>query len=211
MFKIMKPQFIVSLDEYFCAQYSDYIKLCAIVGYEMPEIVSVGANGNIERKNSDVMHLCHQKNKDELLDRFKAGLADIEFAFNFSFPPFRNRLRDPFRKGTFKKVLKEALAHTGETAESAGKKLDVSPAVWQKIVKGTLYPEKNTIIALILATAMNQTDANNLFDAMGFTFEKDRVRDVVCEYLIKNGIFNEGMRDACLDEYKITNLPIKRN
>lgn len=210
MIPIMETQYLTSLDEYFCAQYSDYVKLSALEGYEMPDVVSVGADGNIQRKDSEVMRLCRQKNRAELLARFKEGLADTEFTFNFSFRPFRDRMRDPFRKFTFAKVLPEALAHSGETAESAGKKLDVSPKIWQKIVKGKLYPEKNTVIALILVTAMKQADANNLFNVMGYTLEKDRVRDVVCDYLIKNAVYNEEMRDACLREYKITNLPIKR-
>lgn len=211
MIPIMKTQYITSLDEYFCAQYSDYVKLSALEGYAMPDVVSVGADGNIERKNSEVMRLCHQPNKDELLARFKEGLADTEFTFSFSFRPFRDRMRDPFRKYTFAKVLPKALSRAGETTESAGQKLDIPSHIWQKIVKGKLYPEKNTVIALALVTAMKQADVNNLFNVMGFSFEKERVRDVVCEYIIKNGIFNEDMRDACLSEYRITNLPIRRN
>lgn len=206
----METQYLTSLDEYFCAQYSDYVKLSALEGYEMPEVVSVGADGNIERKNSEVMRLCHQKNKTELLARLKEGLADTEFTFNFSFRSFRDSMRDPFRKFTFAKVLPAALSHAGETAESAGEKLDISPKYWKKIVKGKLYPEKNLVLALALVTGMKQADVNNLLNVMGYSFEKDRVRDVVCEYLLTNGVFNEDMRDACLKEYKITNLPIKR-
>lgn len=210
MFPIMKPQYLTSLDDYFCAQYSDYVRLSALEGYEMPDVVSVGADGNIERKNSEIMRLSRQKNKDALLARFKEGLADTEFTFNFSFRSFRDRMRDPFRKYTFAKVLREALAHTGETAESAGEKLDISPKIWQKIVKGKVYPEENTVIALVLVTAMKQADANNLLNVMGFVLKKDSVRDVVCDYLIKNAVFNEEMRDDCLREYRISNLPIKR-
>lgn len=206
----MEKQYISSLDEYFCAQYSNYVKLSALEGYEMPEVVTVGTDGNIERKNSEVMRLCYQKKQKELLAQFKEGLADTEFTFNFSFRPFRDRMRDPFRKYTFAKVLPSALAHAGETAESAGKKLDILPKIWQKIVKGKFYPEKNTVLALALVTAMKPADVNNLFNVMGYTFEKDRVRDVVCEYLLTNGVFNAEMRDDCLAEYKITNLPIKK-
>ena len=107
MIPIMETQYLTSLDEYFCAQYSDYVKLSALEGYEMPDVVSVGADGNIQRKDSEVMRLCRQKNRAELLARFKEGLADTEFTFNFSFRPFRDRMRDPFRKFTFAKVLKD--------------------------------------------------------------------------------------------------------
>ena len=206
----MEKQYLKSLDEYFCAQYSDYVRLSALEGYVMPEVVTVGADGNIERKDSSVMRLCHQENTEELLARFKEGLADTEYTFNFSFRPFRDRVRDPFRKFTFAKILPAVLARAGETAESAGEKLNIAPKYWQKIVKGKLYPEKNTVIALALVTAMKQADVNNLLNVMGFSLKKDSVRDVVCEYLIINGVFNEEMRDACLNEYKITTLPIKR-
>ena len=206
----METQFLKSLDEYFCAQYSDYVRLSALEGYVMPEVMTVGADGNIQRKDSEVMRLCHQENKGALLAQLKEGLADTEFTFNFSFRPFRDRMRDPFRKYTFAKLLPAALARVNETPQSAGEKLNIAPKYWQKIVKGKLYPEKNTVIALALVTAMKQTDANNLLNVMGFTLKKDCVRDVVCEYLLTNGVFNEQMRDACLSEYRITTLPIKR-
>ena len=206
----METQFIKSLDEYFCAQYSDYVRLSALEGYVMPEVMTVGADGNIERKDSEVMRLCHQDDPEELLAKLKEGLADTEFTFNFSFRPFRDCLRDPFRKYTFAKLLPAALARVNETTQSAGEKLNIAPKYWQKIVKGKLYPEKNTVIALALVTAMKQADVNNLLNVMGFSLKKDCVRDVVCEYLLVNGIFNEEMRDRCLEEYRITTLPIKR-
>ena len=206
----MEKQYLTSLDEYFCAQYSNYVKLSALESYQMPDVVSVGADGNIERKASDVMRLCYQKNQKEVLAEFKEKLDDTEFTFNFKFRPFRDRTRDPFRKYTFAKLLPGALSRAGETAESAGEKLDILPKIWKKIVKGQLYPEKNTVLALALVTAMKQADVNNLFNVMGYSFDKERVRDVVCEYLLTNGVFNEEMRDDCLNEYKITCLPIKR-
>ena len=206
----METQFIKSLDEYFCAQYSDYVKLSALEGYVMPEVMSVGIDGNIQRKDSEVMRLCHQQDPETLLAKFKEGLADTEFTFNFSFRPFRDRLRDPWRKFTFAKLLPAALARAGETVQSAGDKLNIAPRYWQKIVKGKLYPEKNTVLALALVSGMKQTDVNNLLNVMGFILKKDSVRDVVCEYLLTNGVFNDQMRDACLKEYKITTLPIKR-
>ena len=206
----METQYLKSLDEYFCAQYSDYVRLSALEGYVMPEVMTVGADGNIQRKDSEVMRLCHQKDPEQLLLTLKEVLADTEYTFNFFFRPFRDVMRDPFRKYTFAKLLPAALAHTGETVESVGAKLNIEPKYWQKIVKGKLYPEKNTVIALALVSAMQQADVNNLMNVMGFSFKKDSVRDVVCEYLLTNSIFNETMRNRCLDEYKITTLPIKR-
>ena len=210
MLLIMEKQYLTSLDEYFCSQYSDYARLSVLEGYVMPDVVTVGPDGNIARKDSAVMRLCHQKNPQELLAQLKEEMVDTEYTFNFSFRSFRDRLRDPSRKFTFAKLLPGALARANETVQSAGEKLNITPRYWQKIVKGKLYPEKNTVIALALVTRMKQADVNNLFNVMGFTFKKESVRDVVCEYLLTNGIFNEQMRDDCLNEYKITTLPIKR-
>ena len=124
---IMESQFIKSLDEYFCAQYSDYVRLSALKGYAAPDVITVGKDGNVQRKSAEVMRLCHQKNCEELLARFKEGLIDTEYSFNFSVPSFKDRTRDPFRKYTFAKLLPGALARVNETAESAGEKLNIAP------------------------------------------------------------------------------------
>ena len=58
---------------------------------------------------------------------------------------------------------------------------------------------------------MQSQDCANLLSASGFTFDDTSVRDVVAHYLIEQKIFNEEMRDRCLAEYRVTNLPIKRN
>ena len=72
----MKSEHLRALDEYFCALYSDYVKLSAIEGYVMPDVLYVASDGNVARRDSSCMRLCHQKNCEELLARFKANLAD---------------------------------------------------------------------------------------------------------------------------------------
>ena len=206
----MENDYVNALDEYFCAQYSDYVKLSALEGYEMPEVVYVGRDGNIARKDSSVMRLCYQKNGREILKTMKENLADLDYTFNFSFRPVGDKLRDPFRKYTFAKVLPVALKRCGETAESAGEKLDLDPDIWKKIVKGKLYPEKNVVLALALVCRMKAGDVSNLLSVCGFSFSSENVRDVIVEYLLKQQIFNEEMRDRCLAEYAITSLPIKK-
>lgn len=205
----MKAEFLRALDEYFCANYSDYVRLSAIEGYKMPEMLYVSDDGNVARRDSACMRLVHQPRCEELLERFKQSLADTTFTFSFSFPTLRERWHDRFEKHTFARLLPEALHHSGETAESAGEKLDVAPRYWQRIVKGRLYPEKNTILALALVARMQWGDLVNLLAVCGFEFREDEVRDVVVRYLLEQKIFNEEMRDACLAEYRLTNLPIK--
>ena len=145
-----------------------------------------------------------------LLARLKGELADTTFTFSFSYPSFRERMHDLFNKETFAKLLPAALARCGETAESAGEKLTVMPEAWKGIVKGKLYPEKNTVLALALVCRMTVADANNLLAVCGFTLAEDNVRDVVVGYLLERQIFNPVMRDKCLAEYSVTNLPIAR-
>lgn len=206
----MNKSYLTALDEYFCEQYSDYTKLSAIEGYAMPEVVYVGADGNITRRDSSVMRLCKQEKRDELLQKFKADLFDTTFTFNFRYRTFREKLHDIGGKHTFAKLLPVCLTRCHETVESAGEKLDLEPVVWKNIVKGKFYPEKNTLIALALVCRMGEQEVNALLSVCGYSFELDSVRDVVCEYLIKQKVYNDEIRNDCLAEYKITNLPIKK-
>lgn len=206
----MKAEYLCALDEYFCAIYSDYVRLSALDGYVMPDVLYVSDDGNVARRDSSCMRLCYQEKCDEILAKFKDALTDTTFAFSFSFPTLRERLFRRFEKYTFSKLLPQALHHCGETAETAGEKLDISPKYWNKIVKGTLYPEKNTIFALAIVCRMQWQDVTSLLAVSGFEFREDDVRDVVVRYLIEQKLFNEEMRDACLAEYKLTNIPIKR-
>ena len=204
--------FLRALDEHFCARFSDYVKISAIEGYVMPEVLYVAKDGNIARRDSSCMRLIHQKDRETLLARFKEGLADTDFTFSFRFPKFRERFRARFsKKPTFARLLPKALTHCGETAESAGEKLSIEPRFWEKLVKGSLYPEKNTVLALALVTHMQLEDVHALLTVCGFTMDNTNVRDVVVEYLIVQKIFNPDMRDRCLAEYRISNLPIKRD
>lgn len=205
----MDKRFLSALDEYFCANYSDYVRLNALEGYKKPDLIFITKDGNVANRDPSCMRLCHQKNAEELLAAFKAGYADTEYTFNFSFIPFSERIRDVSRKNTFAKLLRPILAKYNETVQSAGKKLDIEPRFWEKIAKGKLYPEKCTVEALALVCGMYSRDAQSLLNVCGFELQKDSVRDVVFTYLLEQRIFNAEMRDACLSEYHITNLPIR--
>ena len=205
----MESNYLTALDEYFCAHYSDYVRLSALEGYVMPEVVYVAQDGNIARRDPSCMRLCYQRDCAGLLARLKEGLTDTTFTFSFSFRPIGDRTRDRFRKFTFAKLLPDALKRCGETVESAGSRLDIEPRFWKKIAKGTLYPEKNTVLALALVCRMTVADVNNLFNVCGFTFDESNVRDVVVRYLLEQKVFNPEMRDRCLAEYGIRHLPIR--
>lgn len=203
--------YIEALDEFFCAQYSDYVRISAIEGYKMPDVVYVDDDGNVARRDPECMRLIHQPERAEILKSFKATLADTDFSFNFSLIPVSERFRARFGKYTFAKLLPGALRRAGETVESAGNKLAIETKYWNMIVKGKVYPSKNLVLALALVCRLQQEDANNLLNVCGFRLEETSVRDVVMQFLLSQKIFNETMRDGCLAEYKIENLPIRRD
>ena len=204
----MKEAYIQALDEFFAAHYSDYVKLAALEGYRRPELLTVDRDGNIGRKDSSFLRLSYQAECGTLLETLKAGLVDTTFGFTFRFRTFREKWHDLFDKYTFARHLPVILSHCGETPESAGKKLSLLPEVWQGIVKGKLYPEKNTVLALALVCHIRPQDANSLLVLSGFSFDLASVRDVVVEYLLERELFNPEMRNRCLREYRIENLPI---
>ncbi len=205
----MEYSYVKELDEFFASQYSDYVKIAAIDGYKMPEMLTVGPDGNITRKDSEFMRIVHQENWREVLANFKAGLADTEFTFGFSFPSFSDRIRDPFRKLTFAKLFPTVLKKYDMTPEKVGKMLALDEVVWRGIVKGKYYPEKCTVMAIALVCRMQTFDVNNLLAVCGLELKRDSVRDIVFEYLLTQKIFNEEMRDNCLAEYKIDTIPIR--
>lgn len=206
----MEQQFIRALDDYFCAHYSDYVRLCAIEGYVMPDVLYVAEDGNIARRDSSCMRLDKQSGREALLARFKEGLADTGFTFSFSVRSLRDKLRDLRDKHTFAKLLPKVLAHVSETVETAGAALDIEPRFWDMLVRGKVYPEKNTVLALALGCRLQLQDVQTLLAVCGFSFRDDDVRDVVVRYLIEQQIFNPAMRDACLREYAVDSLPLRR-
>ena len=207
----MNAEYIKALDEYFCSHYTNYIRLSAIEGYRMPDMIEILEDGNISRRDATYMRLCHQAECEVLLQRFKDSLTDAYFTFSFNFPGWRERWYELFHRHTFSKFLPQALRHCGETVQSAGSRLDVAPKYWNGMVKGKLEPQKTTIFALALTCRMQWEDVATLLLVSGFEFDSAEVLDVVVRYIIEQKIFNEQMRDACLSEYHIRNLPILRD
>ena len=206
----MDTLYLQALDEYFCANYSDYVRLASLEGYERPDLLYIEKDGNIARRDPSAMRLSEQTGKAEILARFKTELADTDYTFRFSVASYFSRFRDLFRKHTFAKTLSGILPKYNETWESAGEKLEIEPRLWKMIKRGKLYPEKCTVLALALVCRMRAADLTSLLNVCGFELKKESVRDVVVSHLIEQKIFNGEMRDACLAEYRITTIPIKK-
>ncbi len=200
---------VSALDEYFMANYSDYVRLAALKGYEMPEMSVTGRDGGVTKKDPSAMRLAFQKNREELLSLLKEEQADCDYTFNFRFLTFSEKIRRPFKKFTFARVFRGILAGCRLTAEEAGERLKVGPRFWKKIVKGTLLPEKNTVLALALVCGFTAEDTEKLFGACGYGFDGKSVRDVVVRFLLERKVFSRELVFECLGEYKITCLPIK--
>ncbi len=202
-------QTISALDEYFMAHYSDYVRLAALDGYRMPELLSPSREGGVQTKDPALMRLNHQERGEELLALLKREQADTDYTFSFRFLTFSEKLRRPFERYSFARVLPRILSGHSLTVEEAGRMLTVEEKFWKKMVKGTLFPEKNTVLALALACGFTAMDTENLFNACGYEFDERSVRDIVVRFLLEQRIFSHDLIHACLDEYKITSLPIK--
>ena len=200
---------ISALDEYFMAHYSDYVRLSALPGYQMPETLVIDRDGAVSKKDSAVMRLACQQDREALLAALKEEQGDTDYTFSFRFLTFSEKLRRPFEKYSFAKVLPKILSRHKLTAEEAGERLNIEPRFWKKLVKGTLYPEKNTVLALAVVCGLTAIDTENLFNACGYEFDDKSVRDIVVRFLLEQKIFARDLVMQCLAEYKIASLPIK--
>ncbi len=200
---------ISALDEYFAAHYSDYVRLSALRGYVKPELIVPARDGGVEKKDLSLMRLVYQENCKELLAQLKEEQADTDYTFSFRFLTFSEKLHRPFERYSFAKVLPPILAAHRLTPEEAGERLTIEPRFWKKIVKGTLYPEKNTVLAVALVCGLTAMDTENLFNACGYEFDEQSVRDIVVRFLLEQKVFSRDLIMQCLAEYKIGCLPIK--
>lgn len=209
----MAFDFLEDLDEYFCEKYANYDRICILKGYEMPKMQTT------ERREdgtdysytlpASTMRLALQKNRVDLLRQLKETMTDSTFSFSFRPVSFFGRVKDSFKKDSFKKVLAAVLARYNLNAESAAGLLETDGATWKKICNGQYYPTKNLLFSLALAAHFSTDDAEELFEACGFSFDYSQVKDTVVAYLLTRKVFNADMVAAALREYKVGNLFIK--
>ena len=68
---------------------------------------------------------------------------------------------------------------------------------------------KNLIFSLALTVQLSFDDTEELLLYVNEEFDYTIVKDVVISYLLYNRVYNRGMVDAALEEYKVSNLFIK--
>ena len=206
--------FISDLDAYFCEKYENYDKLCVIEGYRMPKMQTseVREDGRTYAYTlpANTMRLALQEKKAEILEKLKAQLLDKTFSFSFRTLGFFGRCRNRISKYGVVKVLAGIFARNNLSSADAFAELDVSSEIWQGIVKGKFLPSKNLVFSLALTAQMSKEDTDLLMLCCGYEWDYTIVKDVVISYLLEQKVFNRGMIDAALAEYKVSNLFIRQ-
>ena len=209
----MKFEFINDLDAYFCQVYANYDRICVLPGYRMPKMQDTRTD-QFGRKYAytlpaDTMSLAKQENKEELLKLLKERITDKTFSFSFRpYGPF-TKIKNRLSKNAFCKILKSMLAKYGVSAAEALDNLSISEEIWSGILKGDFEPTKNLIYSLALTSQFSYADTCALMVLCGYNFNFTDVKDVVISYLLQQKVYNRGMIDVALAEYKVTNLFIK--
>ncbi|MBQ8295265.1 MAG: hypothetical protein IJX87_02390 [Clostridia bacterium] len=202
--------FIADLDEYFCKKYANYDKLCVLSGYKMPTMQATE-----EREDGrtyaytlppETMSLANQENKTELLAALKAQLVDKTFSFSFIPYGFFTWVKNKFSKYAFYKSLHLAFQKYSVTKEAALENLNIEKEVWDGICNGKFQPTKNLLFSFALTAQVSFEDTEKLLGLCGYEFDYTFEKDVVVAYLLTHNVFNRGMIDAALSEYKIDNL-----
>lgn len=186
--------------------YSDYSAISAISGYDMPEREKGSTEYSV---GGEKYKLSRQVAGKELLKTMKDSYIDRDFAFSFAPVKFKERLKDARRKYTFKKILPRIFKKYSLDAETFYERINVSRAVWKKIVRGKYYPEKGTVFAVAIAGGISHADTKDLLAVCGYEFDYTSVRDVVVSYILEYKVFSPELVKDILSEYKITSLPLK--
>ena len=205
--------FIADLDGYFCDTYANYDKLCILPGYVMPlmQRSEMGEDGKMRAYTlpADTMRLSNQEKKDELLVELKKKMVDTTFSFSFRPVGTFARIRNSFSKFAVYKHLTAMLKKYGISEVEALEQLSIDPEIWTGICKGKFEPSKNLIYSLALTAQFSYDDMQALMQLCGYEMNMAQVKDVVMSYLLHKKVYNRGMIDAALNEYKVTNLFIK--
>ena len=90
--------------------------------------------------------------------------------------------------------------------KEVGENLNVSKEIWGNICKGKFLPTKNLLFSFALTAHLSMADLETLFTFCGYEMDYAIVKDVVISYLLHNKVYNRGMIDAALAEYKVDNL-----
>ena len=97
----------------------------------------------------------------------------------------------------------------GVSEEKVLEGLSISEEIWKGICKGKFEPTKNLIFSLAFVEQFSYDDTAYLMGLCGYEFNDANVKDIVVSYLLRQKVYNLGMINAALAEYKVTNLFLK--
>ncbi len=202
--------FLTDLDEFFCEKYANYDKLCVLPGYKMPVMqgTRIDEYGRTYAYTlpSNTMRLSTQEKKAEILAELKNRLSDITFSFAFVPLGFWGSLKNRFSAYGFARIFKEILKKYALDEESGREGLTVDKEIWRGILKGAYFPSKNLLLSFALTAQLSADDTLMLLRLCGEELDFTQPKDVVLCYLLQSKVYDRGMIDAALAEYKISNL-----
>lgn len=205
--------FIADLDAYFCEKYANYDKLCILPGYKMPMMQGSRVDEFGRTKTytlpASTMRLAKQEKKVEILAELKKRMGDTTFSFSFKPLGFFSKLRCKFSKYAPHKNLNALLVKNDISDETVLSELEISEEIWRKMKKGAFVPTKNFIYSLAIIGHISMEDTSALMLLCDYEFDYANVKDVVISYLLEQRVYNRGMIDSALAEYKISNLFLK--
>ncbi len=202
--------FLIDLDEFFCEKYANYDKICVLPGYKMPmmQATRIDEYGRTYAYTlpSNTLRLATQEKKAELLAELKTRLNDSAFSFSFAPLSFWRRLKNTCSSHGFCKVFNGIIAKYGLDVDTSRANLAVEEEIWRKICKGEFLPSKNLLFSFALSAQLSFDDMEILLRLCEEELDYTKPKDVVICYLVQNKVYDRGMIDAALAEYKISNL-----
>ncbi|MGN1234704.1 MAG: hypothetical protein ACI4U2_01825 [Christensenellaceae bacterium] len=199
--------FLEDLDEYFCKTYDNSWRITTIPGYVVP----AGLWKKPEAKDgyapiAEELKLCYQPDRAALVERFCASYEDDGFSFSFKEIPWTDRVKNVFRKHTFRKLLVAYLKRYHIEASTFGERLALEPVVWERMCSGRYEPTKDTVFAIAVTAGMTLAECRDLLAVCGYEFSNGEVADVVVSYLLAYRISNPDMASAAMRRYGIRNV-----
>ncbi len=202
--------FLTDLDEYFCETYANYDKICILPDYKMPTMhasrIDQYGRSYAYTLPSNTMRLATQEKKAELLATLKTKLIDLTPSFSFRAVGLWWRLESRLAHNGFLKLFKGIISKYGVREEEIGANLSIDEKIWKGICKGKFLPSKNLLFSIALVAQISIDDTALLLGACSEQFDYTVQKDVVVSYLLQKKVYNRGMIEAALGEYKISNL-----
>ena len=177
----------------------------------MPDVLYVAEDGNVARRDSSCMRLCHQKDCEELLAKASriARRHHVHLLLLLSHAA-RAHVRPLPQSSRSHSSCPRRCATAARRRRSAGEKLDDRAALLADASsRGGCTPKRTPSSRWRSLRACSGGTCSTCLPCAGLNSARTRCATSWCAISSNRSIFNETMRDACLAEYRLTNLPIR--